>query len=49
MTKEPGFSTAKATPVKLGPLVTVASVREPLSLSSPALKTTVAMAPAVDV
>lgn len=49
MTKKPGFSTAKAKPVKLGPLATVASVREPLSLISPALKATVATAPAVEV
>lgn len=37
--KKPGFSTAKAKPFKLGPLTTVASVKEARSLKSPALKT----------
>jgi hypothetical protein len=37
--KNPGFSTARAKPVKLGPLTTVASVKEARSLTSPALKT----------
>ena len=42
--KKPGFSTAKAKPFKLGPLTTVASVSEARSLTSPALKATVAAA-----
>lgn len=36
--KKPGFSTARAKPFKLGPLTTVASVKEARSLTSPALK-----------
>lgn len=42
--KKPGFSTARAKPFKLGPFTTVASVKEALSLTSPALKATVAAA-----
>lgn len=45
--KKPGFSTAKARPFKLGPLTTVASVREARSLKSPALTDTVAAAAAL--
>ena len=44
MMKKPGFSTARARPFKLGPLTTVASVKEARSLTSPALTTTVAAA-----
>ena len=47
MTKEPGFSTARAKPVKLGPLTNVASVIEALNLTSPALAATVAKAAAL--
>lgn len=43
--KEPGFSTARTRPVKLGPLMKVASVMEARSLTSPALTATVAAAP----
>ena len=47
MPKEPGFSTAKAKPVKLGPLENVASVIETLKPMSPALAATVATAAAL--
>lgn len=43
----PGFSTARANPFKLGPLTTVASVMEARSLRSPALNATVALAAAL--
>lgn len=45
--KKPGFSTARDKPFKLGPLTTVASVREARSLKSPALKETVVEAAAL--
>ena len=45
MMKKPGFSSARAKPFKLGPLTTVASVMEALSLTSPALRARVAVAP----
>lgn len=47
MEKEPGFSTARAKPVKLGPLENVASDMEALILKSPALAVTVAKAEAL--
>ena len=45
MMKEPGFSTARAKPSRLGPLTMVASVMEARSLTSPALTENVAAAP----
>lgn len=40
--KTPGFSTARAKPVRLGPLMKVASVTEARNLTSAALTATVA-------
>lgn len=42
--KEPGFSTARAKPVRLGPLMKVASVTEARNLTSPALTAMLAKA-----
>lgn len=42
--KEPGFSKARAKPVRLGPLMKVASVTEARNLTSAALTATVAKA-----
>lgn len=42
--KEPGFSTARDKPVRLGPLMKVASVTEARNLTSAALTATVAKA-----